>query len=93
MLKDSGGVCEMSLLVCGICKMNTLDTDGKCQHCGQPFKKTIWKRNLRKREACGALLIAIGFALIQWFRGIGFLLVLLGAALIFYGFLHPRIQY
>ena len=82
----------MSLVVCGACKMNTLVVEGKCQHCGNPFKTTIWNRKLRKREAYGALIIVIGFSVITLFKGIGFLLLLLGAGLIVYGFLQPRVR-
>jgi hypothetical protein len=72
--------------------MNTLVVEGKCQHCANPIKHTIWNRKLRRREAYGALVIVIGFAVIRWFRGIGFLLLLLGAGLILYGFLKPRVR-
>jgi hypothetical protein len=82
----------MSLVVCGVCKTNTLIVEGKCQHCGNPFKQTIWNRKLRRREAYGFLLIVIGFAVINWFKGIGFLLLLAGAGLIVYGFLQPRVR-
>jgi hypothetical protein len=82
----------MSLVVCAACKMNTLVVEGKCQNCGNPFKQTIWNRKLRKREAYGVLIIVIGFAAIRWFHGIGFLLLLVGAGLIIYGFLKPRVR-
>ena len=82
----------MSLVVCGICKMNTLIANGKCQHCGSPLKMPIWKRKMRKREAYAILMIVIGLALIPFSLRAAVVLLLIGIGMLVYGFMTPRVQ-
>ena len=82
----------MSLVVCTICKMNTLISHGKCQHCGSPLKVPIWKRKMRRREAYAILLIVIGLALIPVSLRGAAIPLLIGIAMLVYGFFTPRVQ-
>jgi hypothetical protein len=72
--------------------MNTLSIHGTCQYCGHPLKVSIWKRKMRRREAYGILLIVAGFAVLSLNTLAGVIGVLLGIAMLVYGFFIPRVR-
>jgi hypothetical protein len=83
----------MAMVFCSACSRETLNTEGKCQFCGQPLKFSIWKRKLRRNEAYGILLIITGAALLMASKAIGLILVFGGVAWIVSGLIRPRVRW
>jgi hypothetical protein len=83
----------MALVQCAICRINTLSTEGKCQHCGNPLKVSMWRRKLRRREAYAVLLIVLGIAVTTLLVPAGVILMLSGCGMIVMGFLRPRVRF
>lgn len=82
----------MAMVFCSACDRETINTDRKCQFCGQPLKFSIWRRKLRRNEAYGVLLIIAGGALlIDAIKAIGLLLMFCGIAWIVSGLIRPRV--